>query len=216
MLNWTQELVAALTTEGISNLRANAAQKRDQVQAADIIIWCDAELLVRKPNKQTAGRRARPHDERNAEAQADAQLTALAKGLQSQYDLSSGTAKRLPAGIKGFRAHELLSRKGATKVGGFQRNGKLALDRYISYRLMNDLIKLEYLLLNDRPTEEARWLVVAPQNLMPEGMPIVDQVSGLEAITGASVGDFGLVTEDFGQAANRFSALVAAIFVHHE
>lgn len=213
MLIWTQDRIVALTNYDLLNLRANAAVRQEHDHAADIIAWCDAELLVRKASKLAPGRKARPGSERNAEAQADALLSALARGLVAKYDLSAETAKRLSSGIKGFRAHELLSRGGATKVGGLQRSGQLALDRYISYRLRNDIIKMEYILLNERPIEDARWLVVAPLTLVPEGAPIVDQVSGLESIKGASVGDFGLVTEDFGYAADRFSELVAKIFI---
>lgn len=215
MVKWTQDQIAALTTEGLTNLRINASQRPDHAQATDIIEWCDTELLVRKVKKSATARRGRPGEERNAEAQADTQLIALARGLMSQYDLSPETAKGHSAGIKGFRSHALLSRKGASKVGGLQRSGQLALDRYISYRCMNDLITMEYILLNERPVEEARWVVIAPPNLMREGAPIVDQVLGLEAVAGAFEGELGLVTADFGEAADQFSALVAEIFIRH-
>ena len=211
MPKWTREKVAALKTSDLPKLRANAARNLGHAEASSIIAWCDEELSSRHVNSGTIVRRARPDDERNAEAEADAQLTALAKNLLAKYDLSPDTAKRLSQGIKGFRSLELIGKNGATKVGGLQRNGALALDRYVSYRRRNALIKMEYVLLNGRPIEDARWLVIAPLSLLPEGLVITEQMPGLKAIKGAFEGETGIVTNDFDQAAGAFASVVAEI-----
>jgi hypothetical protein len=58
----------------------------------------------------------------------------------------------------------------------------------------------------------ARWLVIAPLSLLPEGTVITEQIPELKNIKGAFEGETGLVTNDFDQAAGSFANLFAEIY----
>lgn len=205
MANWNREKVASLDTDALGKLRANALR----MCAAEVLAWCDEELATRRVKAPRSGRTARPDDERNAEAEAAAKLTEFARGLLAKYDLSSETAKGLSKDVKGFRSLELLGKNAAAKVGGLQLNGALSLERYISYRLRDDKVVLGYLLIKERPVEDARWVAVGPRRLLPNADLIVDQLEGLRDVPNAYVGDFGLVTNDFDLAAEAFENILA-------
>lgn len=206
-MKWTREKVAALKTDDLPKLRVNAAK----IDAADVVAWCDEELSVRNVKAARTGRTARPDDERNAEGEAAAQLTRLAKSLLANYDLSAETAKGQSKGIKGFRALELLGKNGSAKVGGLQLNGSLALDRYISYRIGQDRVFLAYVLIKGRPIEQAKWIAVGPKRLLPDAALITDQMEGLREIPKAYDGEVGLVTDAFENASNLFARLISEI-----
>ena len=82
--------------------------------------------------------------------------------MAAKYDLSEETAKAKSAGVKGFKAHKLLDAKGYAKLGGMQRDGSVAVDRYISYRRGKDIVSLSVLLLKDAPIEAHEFHVIAP------------------------------------------------------
>ena len=82
--------------------------------------------------------------------------------MAEKYDLSEETAKAKSAGVKGFKAHKLLDAKGYAKLGGMQRDGSVAVDRYISYRRGKDIVSLGVFLLKDAPIEAHEFHVIAP------------------------------------------------------
>ncbi|MEI6486235.1 MAG: hypothetical protein WCO11_08200 [Sphingomonadales bacterium] len=207
MASWTQEKVVALETDRLANLRENAMR----LNSAEVVAWCDAELAKRKVRGFRGGRAQRPDEERNAEAEAVAILTAFAKSLLAKYDLSAETAKRLSRDVKGFRALDLLGKNGVAKVGGLQLNGSLGVDRYISYRLRNDKASLDYVLMKGRPIEEARWIAVGPKRLIPDAELIVEQMQSLRNVPKAFVGDVGTVTDSFSAASEMFAKMVGEI-----
>src|SRR3979490_969788 len=86
-------------------------------------------------------RSATPHTaNKEFEHDVSAQLAAIGKEMAEKYDLSEETAKAKSSGVKGFRAHKLLDAKGYAKLGGMQRDGGGAGDRYISYRRGNGIV----------------------------------------------------------------------------
>ena len=202
MVAWNRERIAALDDVKLANLRSNALDKN----ANSVVEMCDEELAVRpaKPSRRRSSRSVGADEQRNAEAEAAAQLTALAKSLQAQYDLTAATAKRMSAGIKGFRAVELLGKNGTAKVGGLRLSGALAIDRYISYRCKQDRVALGYVLIAGRPIEEACWVVTGTKSILPEGLPIIDQIVGLSEVEGAYHGVTGHTLTDFEDAAEVF------------
>lgn len=209
MVYWTQQKIAELDDAKLLNLRVNALAK----DAHEVIAMCDHEIASR-PVK--ASRRAPAHasgvdKQRNAEAEASAQLTAFANELKSRYDLTAATAKRLSVGTKGFRAIELLGKNGTAKIGGMKLKGVLAIDLYISYRCNNDRASLGYVLLRDRPLEDAVWIVTGTSNVIPDGKPIVDQIVGLQDIPGLFEGVSGCVETDFESAAAIFKNAISLL-----
>src|SRR3981189_3374587 len=94
------------------------------------------------------------------------QLAAIGKEMAEKYDLSEETAKANSVGVKGFRAHKLLDSKGYAKLGGMQRDGSVAIERYISYRSGNDTVYLGVFLKKDAPLEDHEFHVIAPKALL--------------------------------------------------
>ena len=209
MVAWNREKIAALDDVKLAILRANALDKN----ANSLVAMCDEELAARpaKPSRKRSPRSVGVDEQRNAEAEAAAQLTALAKSLQAQYDLTAATAKRLSSGIKGFRAVELLGKNGNAKVGGLRLSGAFAIDRYISYRCKHDRASLGYVLIAGRPIEEARWVVTGSKSILPEGKPIIDQIFGLSQVDGAYDGVIGYALTDFDEAEQVFRKAIISI-----
>ncbi len=213
MIAWTREKISGLDDAKLANLRANALAKN----ANDLIAMCDEEIASRpiKASRKRSTRTLSADEQRNAETEAAAQLTALAKILNSRYDLTAATAKRQSVGTKGFRAVELLGKNGTAKIGGMKLKGVLAIDRYISYRCRNDRLSLGYILLKDKSAEEARWVVTGTPDVLPEGRLIVDQMSDLRNIPGLFEDASGFVETEFESAAAVFETALNLLFKIH-
>jgi hypothetical protein len=164
MVDWSDDRIAALSDQDLKNLLVNAERK----SAADVIAQCKAEMEKRdaaKPRKAS-----KPRTElKEFEHDMSAQLAAVGREMAEKYDLSEETAKAKSAGVKGFRSHKLLDAKGYAKLGGHQRDGTVAVDRYISYRLGNDIVTLGVWLLKDAPIENHEFHVSAPAEMIEGG-----------------------------------------------
>src|SRR5258705_12609885 len=95
----------------------------------------------------------------------------IGKAMAAKYDLSAETAKARSAGVKGFKAHKLLDSNGFAKLGGMQRDGSVAVDRYISYRCGTDIVSIGVFLLKDQPVEAHEIHVIAPSALLEGAKP---------------------------------------------
>jgi len=164
MVDWSDDRIAALSDQDLKNLLVNAERK----SAADVIAQCKAEMEKRdaaKPRKAS-----KPRTElKEFEHDMSAQLAAVGREMAEKYDLSEETAKAKSADVKGFRSHKLLDAKGYAKLGGHQRDGTVAVDRYISYRLGNDIVTLGVWLLKDAPIEDHEFHVSAPAEMIEGG-----------------------------------------------
>src|SRR6185369_9600455 len=169
MVDWSDDRIAALSDQDLKNLLANAERK----SAADVIAQCKAEMEKRdaaKPRKAS-----KPRTElKEFEHDMSAQLAAVGKEMAEKYDLSEETAKAKSAGVKGFKAHKLLDAKGYAKLGGMQRDGSVAVERYISYRRGKDIVSLGVFLLKDQPVESREFHVIAPLGLLDGGKPVAE------------------------------------------
>ena len=151
MVDWSDDRIAALSDQDLKNLLVNAERK----SVGGVVAQCKAEIEKRdaaKPRKA-----AKPRTElKEFEHEMSAQLAAVGKQMAEKYDLSEETAKAKSAGVKGFRSHKLLDAKGYAKLGGHQRDGSVAIDRYISYRRGNDIVTLGVWLAKDAPIDGPR------------------------------------------------------------
>src|SRR3984885_4072320 len=164
MVDWSDDRIAALSNQDLKNLLVNAERK----SVAEVIAQCKAELEKRdaaKPRKAS-----KPRTElKEFEHDVSGQLAAVGKEMAGKYDLSEETAKANSAGVKGFRSHRLLDAKGYAKLGGHQRDGTVAVDRYISYRRGNDIVSLGVWLLKDAPLEDHEFHVSGPATMIEGG-----------------------------------------------
>jgi hypothetical protein len=205
MVDWSDERISALSDQDLKNLLVNAERK----SVADLIAQCKAEMEKRdalKPRKA-----AKPRTElKEFEHEMSAQLAAVGKAMAEKYDLSEETAKARSVGVKGFKAHRLLDAKGYAKLGGMQRDGSVAVDRYISYRRGKDIVSLSVFLLKDQPVEAHEFQVIAPLALLVGGKPVAEIRPTATAAQKQSA-DGGLAFKDLPSAALAFDAALAKI-----
>jgi hypothetical protein len=174
MVDWSDDRIAALSDQDLKNLLANAERKA----VAEVIAQCKAEMERRdaaRPRRAT-----KQHTElKEFEHDVSGRLAAVGKEMAEKYDLSEETAKAKSADVKGFRSHKLLDAKGYAKLGGHQRDGTVAVDRYISYRRGNDVVTLGVWLLKDAPIEDHEFHVSAPADMIEGGKPFSEVRPGI-------------------------------------
>jgi hypothetical protein len=174
-----------------------------------VIARCQAEIDKRDAAKPRKGPKPRT-EVKEFEHDMSEQLAAVGKELAAKYDLSEETAKANSVGVKGFKAHRLLDAKGFAKLGGMQRDGSVAVDRYISYRRGKDIVALSVFLLKDQPIEEHEFHVIAPKALLAGGKPVAEIRPTATEMQKQSA-DFGLAFKDLPTAAATFEAALAKI-----
>jgi len=205
MVDWSDDRIAALSDQDLKNLLVNAERK----SAAEIIAQCKAELEKRdalKPRKA-----AKPRTElKEFEHEMSGQLAAVGRAMAEKYDLSEQTAKARSADVKGFRSHKLLDAKGYAKLGGMQRDGSVAIDRYISYRRGKDIVSLNVFLLKEQAIDAHEFHVIAPKALLEGGKPIAE-VRPSATEKQKQPADSGLVFKDLADAAVAFDKALAKI-----
>jgi hypothetical protein len=130
--------------------------------------------------------------------------------MAEKYDLSEATAKAKSEGVKGFKAHKLLGSDGHAKLGGMQRDGSVAVDRYISYRRGTDIASLSVFLLKDQPIEAHEFQVIAPLSMLDGGKPVAEIRPTATAAQKQSA-DGGLSFKDLDSAAAAFDKVLAKL-----
>jgi hypothetical protein len=205
MVDWSDDRLAALSDQDLKNLLVNAERK----SATDLIAKCTAELEKRdalKPRKAS-----KPRTElKEFEHAMSGQLAAVGKEMAEKYDLSEETAKAKSVGIKGFRSHKLLDAQGFAKLGGSQRDGTVAVDRYISYRRGNDIVTLGVWLLKDAPIEDHEFHVSGPATMI-EGGKTFSEARPIAAEKDPQPSRAILAFKDLPSAAAAFDAVLAKI-----
>jgi hypothetical protein len=174
MVDWSDDRIAALSDQDLKNLRVNAEKK----SVADLIAKCEAEL--EKRNAAKPRKTAKPRTElKEFEHAMSGELAEAGKRMAAKYDLSEETAKARSEGVKGFRSHKLLDAQGYAKLGGHQRDGTVAVDRYISYRRGNDIASLGVWLPKEAPVESHEFYVSAPAAILDGGKPFAEVLPGI-------------------------------------
>src|SRR3984893_7721278 len=189
----------------MKNLLENAEGK----DATEIILQCQAEL--EKRNAAKPRKAAKPRTEiKEFEHEVSAQLATVGKEMAEKYDLSEETAKARSEGVKGFRAHKLLDSKGYAKLGGHQRDGTVAVDRYISYRCGNAIVSLGVWLAKDAPIEDHEFHVSAPAEMIEGGKTFSEVRPGISEKDPQETRHM-LPFKDLPSAAAAFDAALAKI-----
>lgn len=212
--NWTPEKIAEFSYSQLVDMK----QKAIANDAPDVLAMCEFELSSRPPPeppkpkvKRTfpkAIKLDRSQAVRDFEKVVAAQIETVGKGLLEKYDLSTETARKLSLGARAFKAHRLLSANGKAKVGGAQKAGLVAFDRYASYRLKEEVYALMAFLEPHKEPEFTRFQVFAPERLVPNFTPISDLRAHLEAgdVIGFSKG--GVEFETFEEASEFFKSII--------
>lgn len=101
-------------------------------------------------------------------------LVDTANRLLTRYDLSTEKARSLSLDSKRFIPHAMLDRKGSAKVGGAQKQGRVVFDRYISYRLRDEVYALLGILMDGEEQIGVRYQVLGPERLLDNYRPLRD------------------------------------------
>lgn len=205
MVDWTDDRIAALSDQDLKNLLGNAERK----SVADVAEKCRAELEKRnalKPRKAS-----KPRSElKEFEHTVSEQLAEVGKEVAGKYDLSEETAKAKSEGVKGFKAHRLLDSKGFAKLGGMQRDGSVAIERYISYRRGDSTAYLGVFLLKDAPAEDHEFHVIAPKAVLDDGKPVAE-IRPTATDKQKQPADSALAFKDLPSAAAAFDRALAKL-----
>lgn len=205
MVDWSDDRIAALSDQDLKNLLVNAERK----SVAEVIAQCQAE--IEKRNAAKPRKASKPRTEvKEFEHEMSGRLAAIGREMAEKYDLSEETAKANSAGVKGFKAHRLLDAKGYAKLGGNQRDGTVAVDRYISYRRGKDIVTLGVWLVKDAPIEDHEFHVSAPAAMIEGGKAFSEIRPG---ISGTDLQETRLIRsfKDLPSAAAAFDAALAKI-----
>jgi hypothetical protein len=204
-IQWSKERIEALTTTEVQALRENAISKG----FGDVANTCDEVLSTRKPIRKSGGSRS-SSPTKILEADCAKQLSDFAAYLSSKYDLSSATATKMSDGVKGFRAHQVTAKNGQAKLGGDQRTGKVAIDRYISYRLGNEPVALTALLISQESEEGLMWQVLGSEKHFQKFESFTDLRS---YTSNKNVGLYkcGLNFTSFNEAATLFEEIISKL-----
>lgn len=205
MVDWTDDRITALSDQDLKNLLVNAERK----SVADVVEKCRVEL--EKRNAAKPRKASKPRSElKEFEHSVSEQLAEVGKEMAAKYDLSEETAKANSVGVKGFKSHRLLDSKGYAKLGGMQRDGSVAMERYISYRRGDSTVYLGVLLLKDAPAEDREFHVIAPKALLDDGKPVAE-IRPSATDKQKQPGDSGLSFRDLPSAATAFDKALAKI-----
>jgi hypothetical protein len=156
---WSKVRVEALSTAEVLELQRNAKKRGNQ----DITLICNQVLSTRALVRRSGGTRS-ASSTKILEAECGKQLSEFAIYLSSKYDLSAKSASIKSVDVKGFKSHQLTAKNGQAKLGGDQRKGKVAIDRYISYRVRNEPISLTALLISKESDEGLVWQVLGSRH----------------------------------------------------
>jgi hypothetical protein len=205
MVDWTDDRITALSDQDLKNLLVNAERR----SVADVADKCKAEL--EKRNAAKPRKASKPRSElKEFEHSVSEQLAEVGKEMAAKYDLSEETAKARSEGVKGFKAHRLLDSKGYAKLGGMQRDGSVAIERYISYRRGDSTAYLGVFLLKDAPAEDHEFHVIAPQAFLEGGRPVAE-IRPTATDKQKQAADSGLAFKDLTSAAAAFDNALAKL-----
>lgn len=208
-MEWSTDAVEKLTTSDIESLLANAKVRGRQ----EVIDICSQVLSVRKQiEKPKRSRTSGSNPRKELEHQLDERLVEVQKELEQIYDLTPEKAKALSVGVKKFKAHNQLSSTGRSKTGAHQtKEGRVLLDRYISYRVKDSTCALMcvHIVENDRGLE---FHVMGPSALLKDDYkdfralrPYLKDNEDLGSYEG------GQIFHDFELAVDRYKWLISQV-----
>lgn len=206
---WTPERISKLTLTEVKTLGENAKARGNE----EVFALCEAEIMSRKPkpsSNRTDGflRAARSALAKKLEVDAVDLLVQVANQLEAKYDLSQEKARQLSEGTKRFIPHRLTDSKGSAKVGGAQKSGVVVFDRYISYRLKDEIYALIALLYEGDDMGNVVYQVIGPKSILTNAAPINEQRAYLKQDESIGLAKYAENFNNFSDAAERYKFLM--------
>jgi len=211
---WNSELINALSNEDLRQLLANASAKGNE----EVCSLCREEMELRKPKPKRKVELpegfvpvVRGAISRRLEKEVVELLVETAQKLLQIYDFSAETARAKSVGSTGFKAHSFLEKKGTPKVGGAQLQGRVSFDRYISYRLRDEVYALVAILLDGEDETGVKYQVLGPRRLLTNFLPIREIRPYLIDEESIGVAEGGEEFSTYRAAAERFEWLIEQV-----
>lgn len=206
---YTAEQLKGWSDEQLKTLLPRARDKG----AAEIVALIEAEIADRPlfNSGKNKARRADGSGEPSLETQIARRIADLAHDIAKSFDLSEATATKLSEGVKGFKAHKALGSDGLAKTGGLKKEGKAQISRLTSYRVREEIVALEAILLKGAPAEALRYVVRAPKAKMLRGLPLADAMPELAGTDAAKAVAHFMAFEEFEDAAKSYRELIAQL-----
>ena len=215
---WSDERLAALDKEQLTNLLANLQAQRScgrvsEATASEV----EERIKSRLPTPSATPRRKRPRSEVRLEARVAEQLGELAAGLARRYDVSAESAAKAATGIiKGFRPEPMTDSKGHARTGASVRSGIASMERYVGYRSRDSFAALAFVVLADKPQEIGCYVLVATDDLIDGATPD-NEYTPLAGQHGWSAGSRARMraraVSGFDEGAEQYEQLVARMAV---
>ena len=214
-MNWTDEKLAALSQGQLITLFENLQTQREAgrvtAQAADDLTRLITERL---PTNALVPRRRRPRSQVLLEGRVAEELAGLAAELESRFDLSPETAKQRSAGIKGFKARALTDKQGASRAASSVKDGRMAIDRYLSYGVRDSRASLAFMLFPEQPDASGHYVLLATDDLL-DGEPPSEAYAPLAQGYGWSDDALDHLrvapAANFTEASERYASLLAQV-----
>lgn len=174
-MDWNDEKLAGLDAKQLKALLENLRIQREAGRVSDEAAEdLTRRITARLPASALTARRTRPRALALLDARVAAGLGGLALALGRRYDLSDATARERSAGIVGFRPQASTDKRGLAKAGASMKDGSMAIDRSIAYRVRDSMASLVFLLWPDQPQESGRYVILATSDLLETGLPIAE------------------------------------------
>ena len=205
---YTPEQLKGWTDEQLKTVLARAREK-----APEIAALIEAEIADRPLFNagKARPRRADGTGDPSLETQIARKIADLAHDIARSFDLSEAAATKLSEGVKGFKAHKALGSDGLAKTGGLKKEGKAQISRLTSYRVREEIVALEAILLKGANADALRYFVRAPKAKMPRGLPLADVMPELAGTDAAKAVAHFIAYEDFDEAAKHYRELIAQL-----
>jgi hypothetical protein len=131
--------------------------------------------------------------------------------LSARHDLSAETAMRMSRGISKFKPREPLGTTGDAIVGGARRSGKVTIDRYTAYRIMNHTILLSVVLEKNQSLEKIKFIIRAPRFLLKNPKLVIEIRTTANDEISLRNEEFGELFNNFVSAAEFYESLIAQL-----
>lgn len=203
---FSAEKLASFSTEYLISIKAKAEEKG----VDDLVKMCDFEISKRPPPPPPPKqRKTKSFLVKQFQKEIVKKLEKYARNLLKQYDLRVATAKKLSEGFP-YIPTDLLSDDGeSAKVGEAEnRRAVVAFDRYISYRLKEDVFAFLIILDHDEDPNKTRYQITGPEHLIQNYKPIWELRPYLEK--GETIGriEGGIEFSNFEEAADYYTSLI--------
>lgn len=206
-LIWTSAKVSQLSLEEVKRLAENAKARGNE----EVVGFCQVEIEARKPKPKVPSRLPEGFERvvrtaiaRSLEKDVAHLLVQLANMLQTTFDFSTEKARALSVNAKRFQPHRLLNANGSAKVGGAQRAGVVVFDRYISYRLNDQIFALLATLQHGDDVAGVKYQVAGPIKILTKAQPIAEVRPYLAGDFKIGIFEFVEEYNNFQEAADRF------------